>query len=83
MNFAGFSQWNVLLDYVGNPKEFKHLNCLNNGRIYYHAPMNRNPVEIEVVKRFKNGSLRIKVKHSNHGSFIVDSSHLDRFRILA
>lgn len=68
--FLPFILWSDLISYtaIGRP-------------LYYHAPMDRFPVEVIVMNRFKNGKLRIRGKYSKHGSFIVDESHLNRFMV--
>jgi hypothetical protein len=47
------------------------------GWLHYHAPMDLRPISVLVVKRFKNGKLRLRALDL---TFTTDSGHLDRFR---
>lgn len=63
-----FSTWIGLLEYLED-----HSNI-----VHYQAPLDYYPVPVVVIKKFKNGKLRIQYYHSI--KFTADESHLDRFR---
>ena len=45
--------------------------------VHYQAPLDYSPVPVVVVRKFKNGKLRIRAPHL---TFTADAGHLDRFR---
>ena len=47
-----------------------------NRTLWYHAPMDRYPVRVLVLRVFKNGKLRL---HAGDVAFTADSGHLPRF----
>ncbi len=59
-----FASWFDVLQY-----------CDTHAWIYYHAPMDINPVVVAVVKVFKNGKMRVDV-HGN--KFTIDIDHRSR-----
>lgn len=61
----GFATWQEVLDYQGT--------------LYYQAPLDRHPVFVGVVKRFRNGKLRLAVAPSGV-TFTADAGHLSRMR---
>lgn len=46
------------------------------GPLFYHAPLDYRPAIVTVVRRFKNGKLRLR---AGDVSFTADAGHLDRF----
>lgn len=62
-----FANWDQVLDYA-----------TTHGAIWYHAPLDRNPVRVDILRVFRNGKIRLR-----HGdcSFTADAGHLDRFRM--
>lgn len=65
--FNTFSSWNELGQYLES----------HNNIVYYKAPLDTVPNIVCVVKRFKNGKLRIAYGPCK---FTVDETHLNRFR---
>lgn len=61
-----FGCWTGLLAYLDS-----------HATVYYQAPLDLRPSLACVVKRFKNGKLRLAV---GPYTFTADSGHLDRFR---
>lgn len=49
-------------------------------RLWYQAPLDRNPRSILVAKIYKNGSLRIDPLSNQADKFTADAGHLTRFR---
>lgn len=49
-------------------------------RLWYHAPMDRAPAPIEVIKVFKNGKLRVR---GSEACYTFDSGHLSRMRYIS
>jgi hypothetical protein len=66
--YEKFATWTDVLAFVDR-----------GGWLHYHAPMDLRPTSVRVVKRFKNGKLRLDPgPYADH--FTADSGHLDRFR---
>jgi len=66
-NFTNFKSWEEMLNYVAEGKD-----------IYYHPPLDRFPYKVNIIKKFKNGKLRIKAEASSFGGFTIDNGHLNR-----
>ena len=61
-----FKTWTDVLSFVDR-----------GGWLWYHAPLDLRPSSVTVVKRFKNGKLRLS---SGDVTFTADSGHLSRMR---
>ncbi len=62
-----FADWAALIAYLD-----QHSNI-----VHYQAPLDRYPLPVVIMKRFKNGKLRIRY---HDVAFTADRGHLDRFR---
>ncbi len=64
-----FKSWDDLLSFIGR-----------GGRVFYHAPMDRYPVEVTIARVFKNRKIRVVPPTLDAGAFTADEGHLGRFR---
>ena len=67
--YERFSTWADVLAFVDR-----------GGWLHYHAPMDLRPTSVRVVKRFKNGKLKLDPGTNDADPFTADEKHLDRFR---
>jgi hypothetical protein len=67
MQFTTFATWDAVLE------------AATHNRLWYHAPLDRRPTAVGVVKVFKNRKIRIRASGL---TFTADEGHLDRFRTL-
>jgi hypothetical protein len=69
MTYREFSTWNEVLSAAAAGEQ-----------LWYHAPLDRSPKYVQVVKVFKNGSIRIDPLSRDADKFTADAGHLSRFR---
>lgn len=69
MNYKEFSTWNEVLSAAAAGEQ-----------LWYQAPLDRYPHHVQVVKVFKNGSIRIDPLSRDADRFTADAGHLSRFR---
>lgn len=63
-----FSSWSEVVDAAKR-----------GARLWYHAPLDRNPVRVQIDRVFKNGKIRIAKPSRDADAFTADAGHLDRF----
>lgn len=66
--YEPFQSWDQLLDHISASYA-----------LYYHAPMDVNPVCITAILR-RDGRLHISPTFAEADPFIADKAHLPRFR---
>lgn len=64
-----FKSWDALLSFIER-----------GGRVFYHAPLDVYPVEVQIAKVYKNKKIRVVPPSLNADAFTADEGHLDRFR---
>lgn len=69
MEYRPFSGWNDVLAYVSL-----------HGRIWYHAPMDINPVLVSAHRRGNGRKVRVVPNRRGADPFWADEAHLDRMR---
>jgi hypothetical protein len=67
--YEPFATWADVLDFVDR-----------GGWLFYHAPLDARPTSVRVVRRFKNGKLRLDPGTSDADPFTADAKHLDRMK---
>jgi hypothetical protein len=67
-SYATFATWADVLAFVDR-----------GGWLHYHAPMDLRPTSVRVLKRFKNGKLRLD-PGMGADPFTADPGHLNRMR---